>query len=81
MADKQPNKGLKPDERRQIMNALAMFTHIGLTMAVCIGGCIWFGLFLDNMFGTRPVFLLIFIILGMASAFWAVYKMVIKVMK
>jgi len=72
---------LKPGERGQLMNALSLFTHIGLTMAICIGGCIWFGRFLDNTFGTSPLFILIFAVFGIVSAFWTVYKIVTKTIK
>jgi len=81
MSIRKEKEKLKPDERNQIVRALSLFTHIGLTMAICIGGCLWFGVFFDNTFGTRPVFLLVFMAIGITSAFWSVYKIVTKMMK
>jgi len=81
MSIRKEKEKLKPGERSQIVRALSLFTHIGLTMAICIGGCLWFGVFLDNTFETRPVFLLVFMVLGIASAFWSVYKIVTKTIK
>ncbi|MCL2673842.1 MAG: AtpZ/AtpI family protein [Defluviitaleaceae bacterium] len=81
MSIRNEKEKLKPGERSQIMNALSLFTHIGLTMAICIGGCIWFGRFLDNTFDTGPIFILVFALVGIVSAFWTVYKIVIKTIK
>ena len=72
---------LKPGERNDIVAALGLFTHIGLTMMICIGGCIFVGISLDNVLGTGNVFMFVFILLGVASAFWSAYKIIVKTMK
>lgn len=37
------------------------------------------GFFLDDYFDTRPLFLLIFIILGLAGSFYNIYKDTVKI--
>ena len=81
MSVRKEKEKLKHGERSEIMAAMALFTHIGLTMVVCIVGCIWLGIFLDDLLGTGPVLLFVFIALGVASAFWSAYKLIIKSIK
>ena len=81
MSVRKDKEKLKPGERNEIMGALGLFAHIGLTIVICIGGCIWLGIFLDNLLGTGNVFMFVFIALGVASAFWSAYKIIIKTMK
>ena len=72
---------LSPSDRREMARAAGLLTHIGLTMAICIGGCILVGNWLDRVFDTSPVFLLIFIFLGSASALLSLYKIVMNAIK
>ena len=72
---------LSPSERRTMMRAMGLLGHVGLTMVVCVVGCILFGKWLDEQLGTAPVFLLIFIVLGAASAIFSLYKIVMDSMK
>ena len=81
MSLRKDQEKLKQGERSEIMSALSLFTHIGLTMVICIIGCIFLGIFLDNRLGTGRVFMFIFLALGVASAFWSAYKMIMKSMK
>ena len=81
MSVRKDKEKLKPSERSDIMSALSLFTHIGLTMAICIVGSTFFGIFLDNRLGTGPLFLFVFIAFGVVSAFWSAYKLIIKQMK
>ena len=81
MSVRKDKEKLKPGERNEILAALALFSHIGITMMVCILGCILLGVFLDNSLGTGRVFTIVFILLGVASAFWSVYKIIMKTMK
>ncbi len=72
---------IKPSERKDIMNALGLFTHIGLTMTIAITGSLLFGKWVDDKLQTSPLFLVVFILLGMSSAIYILYKIVIKYMK
>ena len=57
---------------------LALVSHIGLVMIVPILGGLYFGRWLDNKFNTQPIFLFIFIILGVGSSFVNLFKVATK---
>lgn len=48
---------------------LGLVTQIGLLMAIPIFLCVFAGIWLDERFGTSPLFLIILILLGVAAAF------------
>lgn len=49
---------------------------VDLVVSTLVGGVI--GYFLDKNFGTTPVFLIIFLVLGFASGFLNIYKIIEK---
>lgn len=55
------------------MRALTILPHIGLIMFVPIFGCIVVGNYLDSLLNTAPVFLVIFILIGVGAAFRGLY--------
>jgi len=61
--------------KRDIMKALAMLTQVGISMLVPIFLCLWIGKSLDKAFDTGILFLIVFIILGVGSAFRTLYMM------
>ncbi len=67
----------KPDngQRNEIMKALSLLSQMGLTMSVCIIVCVFIGKYLDDLLGTSPWLLLVFIVLGVASAFKVLYDL------
>lgn len=52
---------------------------IGWYFALCIVGGIVGGLLLDNLVGTKPLFTLLGLFLGLALAFWGGYKLLMQV--
>jgi len=54
---------------------------VGFYIVACIIGGILGGLWLDRKFNTEPIFLLIGLVLGLVTAFWGVYEMLIPMMK
>ena len=58
----------KTKHRRETMRALALVTQLGITIAITLGISLWIGLFLDNHFDTTPIFILIFIVIGLGAA-------------
>ncbi len=57
---------------------LAFLTHVGLMMVIPIFLGVFFGNYLDEKFQTGSIFLLIFIIIGVLSAFLNIYKVAMK---
>jgi ATP synthase protein I len=53
---------------------------IGFYIGACIVGGVFLGLWLDNQFNTKPILLLVFLIIGLIAAFWGVYQMLIPIM-
>ncbi len=49
---------------------------VGFYIATCIVIGVAVGLFLDDWLGTNPIFLMVFLFLGLAVAFYGTYRMV-----
>ena len=65
---------LKMDNnRRDLLQSLAMVSSMGISVVLAIGIGVWFGLSLDRWFGTKPWFFYIFLILGIAAGFKNIY--------
>lgn len=58
----------------EIATMLSLLTQIGLMIVISILGCMFIGRFIDSKLNTSPIFLLIFILLGIGGAFMSVYK-------
>lgn len=61
-----------------ILKQLALLTQIGLLMAIPIFLSMFIGYWLDNRFGTSPLFLAIFILAGVYAAFRNLFITVLK---
>jgi len=55
--------------------------QIGLTMAGCIVFCFFIGLWLDDWFGTKGIFVTIFTILGVLGGANVVYRQIMAITK
>lgn len=60
------------------IKAFANISQIGINMFVTIMLCFFIGKWLDEKLGTSAIFLVIFMFLGVASAFRNLYVLVIK---
>ena len=63
---------------RELLRGLYMISQIGFTIAACLFIGLLIGRFLDNIFGTSPFLLLLFLLLGMGAGFKAIYELVKK---
>lgn len=59
----------------KILTNIALVSQIGISMIVMVVGGVLVGNFLDDFFGTEIIFLAMFTILGVASAFYYIFKM------
>lgn len=57
---------------------LTLVTQLGLTMAGSIGLGFFAGFYLDRWLGTRGLFLIVFILLGVAGGFITVFREITK---
>jgi len=68
-------------ETRDSIEYLALVSQVGLTMAGSICLCFAIGYFLDRWLGTRGIFLVIFILLGVIGGAATVYHQVMNLEK
>ena len=61
----------------QIAQMFSLISQLGIMMLVSIFGCFFIGKYIDNKLNTSPIFMLIFLVLGVGGAFMSVYKTVI----
>ncbi len=61
----------------QIAQALSLLSQLSIMMLVSIFGCFFIGKFIDTKLNTSPIFMLIFLVIGIGGAFMSVYKTVI----
>ncbi len=64
---------LDTKEKAKITSAYALLSQIAIQMIVIMGMMFFLGRWLDKVLGTSPVFLLLCLLLGMASAFKSIY--------
>ena len=60
-------------------NPVLRFVGIGFYIGGCIVGGVVLGLWLDSVFHTTPILLLVFLILGLVAGFWGVYQMLVPI--
>lgn len=60
------------------LKALAMLTQVAITMIVPIGLGLFTGAFLDKKLETAPIFLILFILLGIGAGFRNIYHLTKK---
>ena len=69
------------DNKKQqngFLRAFAQLSQIGVTIIVCVAISILIGRLLDSLFGTTPLFLLLFILFGIVAAFKSIYDIANK---
>jgi ATP synthase protein I len=64
---------------REWAEHLSVIMQIGLTMAGCIVFCFFVGRYLDRLFETKGIFLIIFTILGIAGGANVTYRQIMEV--
>ena len=53
---------------------------VGFYIGFCIVAGIVVGLWIDGKFDTRPIFTIVGLMLGLISAFWGVYRMLLPLL-
>lgn len=65
---------MKKNQWFEIAKATSLLTQLGLIVVICVFGCAYVGIYLDRRLNTSPIFALVFIVLGVGSAFASVYR-------
>jgi ATP synthase protein I len=66
---------MRKKDNRNVFKNLALITQIGLSMVIPIIIGVYLGGFIDDKVGTKMVFRLIFLLLGVATAFVNLFKL------
>ncbi len=61
------------NDRAKVVSAYTLLTHLAIQVMVIIVMTFFIGKWLDEFFGTAPLFLLVFVFIGMLSAFRSIY--------
>lgn len=67
--------------KRSWVPALGLLNQVAISMLIPIFGCIFVGIFLDNLTGHEPLWLVIFILLGVGAAFRNLFYIILKEQK
>lgn len=62
---------------REWTENIVLVSQLGLTMVGCIGFCFFIGLYLDRWLGTKGVFIIIFILLGVFGGGVTIYRQIV----
>ena len=68
------------DDLKEVLKFLPLVTQIGLTIVGALGISLIIGYYLDKYLNTRPLFLIIFLFVGLISGFYNVYVSVNKLL-
>lgn len=71
---------MKSDEFKHFFAALGLITLLGLTMALSVLLAILLGCRIDGWLDTKPFFVSVFIVVGIAGGIWASYKQIKEVL-
>ena len=61
---------------KNVLKYIGLVTELGLIVVISIGGGLLLGLWLDNKLGTKALFTVVLLFLGIGAAFFNVYRMV-----
>lgn len=79
--DKKKKLFFNYDKNRDWTENFALVMQIGITMAGSVMFCFFVGLYLDRWLGTRGLFLIIGILLGIAGGGVTVYRQILDMLK
>ncbi|MDJ0815040.1 MAG: AtpZ/AtpI family protein [Desulfobacterales bacterium] len=68
-------------KNRAWAESLHIVLQIGLTMVGCIVFCFFIGFYLDKWLGTKGLFIVIFIVLGIVGGGVTVYRQILDITK
>lgn len=71
---------MKKEDKFEIAYAMSLITRIGITVSVITVSSIGFGYWVDDRFGTLPIFVIIGAVFAFVFSMYAVYRLVLPVM-
>ncbi len=58
-----------------------LMSQLGLTVLACILAGFGLGVFLDSRLDTFPIFLILFLLAGIAAGFWRAYLLIMRAIR
>lgn len=71
--EKSAKREVEKENSFQLYAALELVTKLGVSVALIAGGFLYAGIYLDRKFGTRYVFVLIFLLLSVVASIYDIY--------
>jgi F0F1-type ATP synthase assembly protein I len=73
----------KPDKNPLTLYTIAVSTvgQVGCLLGVAIAAALVFGLLLDNLLGTKPLFLFVFLLGSIPLNLWMIYRFTMRKVK
>ena len=65
------------DKKNLVFKLIGSSLYIGVCLFCGVAGGLWF----DNKFNTKPIFILLGLVLGLIVAFWGFYRMLVPIIK
>ena len=70
------NNKLDEEKQHPYAGAFGQAAQVGVTLFANIFVGFLLGRFLDKILGTSPLLILVFMVLGVVSGFWSIYKQI-----
>ena len=71
----------KSEKRKKILDEIGLYTDVGIRFAVTIIIFLFLGYWIDNRFGSKPVFIVLFVFLGASAGFYNLYRVLMTRLK
>ena len=66
---------LDKQDRKNLAKAMSMMSQIAFTIISCVGISVFIGYWVDRLFGTEPIFIIVMSLFGVVSAIWGMVKL------
>jgi ATP synthase protein I len=64
------------EDRKKLLKSLGVLSSIGISVVLAIAIGVFFGLWLDKLFGTKHLFFFIFLFIGIVAGFRNIFVIV-----
>lgn len=71
----------KNQDKLEVAKSLALFNQVGIMMITTLGVSVFIGYLIDGWLGTMPLFLMIFLVIGVGAAMRNMYVTLTKGIK
>lgn len=79
--DNKPNKDTKGKDKLEMMKVITMFNQVAITLITTMAFSLFIGYWIDRWLSTTPIFIMIFLLIGVIAAIRNMIVMLTKGMK